>query len=97
MGALGTLAGILMGLVGPIVVRTIIALGFTVLTFTGVAEIVSTLVGIAQEKWSAMPAGVLQLAALSGIPTGLGMVFGALAAVWAIQQASGLKRFIFKS
>ncbi len=94
---MGTIAAFLMGMVGPIVIRAIIALGFTVLTFTGIALIVEQLVAGAQANWAAMPAGVLQLAALSGIPTGLGMVFGAYAAVWAIQQASGLKRLIFKS
>ena len=88
-------AGLLL-LCGPLVIRAIIALGFTVLTFTGITAIVAQLVALAQANWSAMPAGVLQLAALSGIPTGLGMVFGAYAAVFAIQTAAGFKRFIFK-
>ncbi len=87
----------LLALVAPIVVRAIIALGFTALTFTGITGIVGNLVESAQANWSAMPAGVLQLAALSGIPTGLGMVFGAYAAVFAIQTAMGFKRFIFKT
>lgn len=92
-----SIAAFLLAMVGPIVIRAIIALGFTVLTFTGVAVVVGQLVSAAQANWAAMPAGVLQLAALSGIPTGLGMVFGALAAVWAIQQASGLKKLVLKT
>lgn len=88
--------GLLVVAAGPIAVRAVAALGFSALTFVGVSGIVSALVSTAQSNWAAMPAGVLQLASLSGIPTGLGMVFGAYAALFAIRAAAGFKKFILK-
>ncbi len=90
------IAAWLMTLVGPLVWKAVIALGFTVITYTGITAIVAQLVASAQSSWSAMPAGVIQLATLSGIPQGLALVFGAYAALFAIQSAAGFKRFILK-
>lgn len=88
--------GALVGAAGPIAVKALAALGFSAVTFVGISAVVAQLVGIAQANWSAMPSGVLQLASLSGIPTGLGMVFGAYAALFSIRAASGFKKFILK-
>lgn len=76
--------------------RVMTAIGFQAITFAGISALVAQLVSMAQEKWSAMPAAVLQLAALSGIPESLGMIFGAYAATFAYQQAAaGAARLIF--
>lgn len=91
-----TFLAALLAMAGPLVIRGLIALGFTAITFTGVTAIVAQLVATAQSNWSAMPAGVIQLATLSGIPTGLGMVFGAYAALFAIRTAAGFKKYILK-
>lgn len=91
-----TIIAWLMSAIGPLAVRALIALGFTAVTFTGVTTVVNTLVGMATANWSAMPAGVLQLAALSGIPQVMGMIFGAYASRMAMVYASSVKRFILK-
>lgn len=91
-----TLAAWLVSLVGPLVIRAVIALGFTAVTFTGVVALANQLVESAQNNWSAMPAAVIQLASLSGIPEVLGMVFGAVLAVFSAKAAAGFGRWVFK-
>ena len=73
-GQLGTW---IVGLVGPMVIRAIIALGFSAVSFATITQVMNGLLSIAQQSWSALPLTVLQLASLSGIPQGLGMVFAA--------------------
>lgn len=87
----------LLTIVGPMVVRAIVALGFTAVTYAGVTTLVSTLVAMAQTNWSAMPASILQLAALSGIPQVMGMIFGAYMARVAMWAAVGAARYVLKT
>lgn len=90
------IAAWLMALVGPLVVRAVIALGFTAVTYTGVQAAANALISTAQSNWSGLPVTVMQLVSLSGIPEGLGMVFGAMMAVFAAKVAAGFGRYIFK-
>lgn len=86
-----TWAAWLMALAVPLAVRVVVGLGFSVVTFTGVTELVAQLVALAQANWSALPATILQLAALSGIPESLGITmaaFSANAAMWVIVHAT---------
>lgn len=92
-----TIAAWLLALVGPLVVRALIALAFTAVTFTGVTIIVDQLVTLAQNSWASLPAAVLQLSALSGIPEVLGMIFGAYAARVAMWAAVGATRYVVKT
>lgn len=92
-----TFIATLMALVVPFAIRAIIGLGFTLVTFTGVNLVVTQLVTAAQSSWAAMPTAVLQLAALSGIPEVLGMLFGAMAAVLALKIAAGGSRYVAKA
>ncbi len=87
----------LLTLVGPLVIRVIAALGFTAVTYTGVTALINQLVTTAQSNWSAMPAAVLQLCTLSGIPQVLGMIFGAYMARVAMWAAVGAARYVLKS
>ncbi|WP_070270665.1 DUF2523 domain-containing protein [Duganella sp. HH101] len=91
------IATFLMGLIGPLVLRAIVALGFTAVTYTGVTALVSSLVSSAQSNWSAMPSAVLQLAALSGIPQVMGMIFGAYMARVAMWASVGAAKYVLKS
>jgi hypothetical protein len=91
------IATFLMGLIGPLVLRAIVALGFTAVTYTGVTALVSSLVSSAQNNWSAMPSAVLQLAALSGIPQVMGMIFGAYLARVAMWASVGAAKYVLKS
>lgn len=92
-----TWAALIMALVGPVVVRAVIALGFTAVTFTGVTLAINNLVTMAQSNWSALPLTVIQLSSLSGIPEFLGMVFGAVVARAAMWASVGASRYIFKA
>lgn len=92
----GTLAAWLMSMIAPMVVRGLIALSFTAVTFTGVTELTASLVTSAQSSWSAMPVAVLQLVTLSGIPEVMGLLFGALTARVAMWAAVGMSRYVFK-
>lgn len=92
---MGTLATLLMSLVGPMVIKGLIALSFTAITFAGVTELTSQLIAMAVASWASMPAAVLQLVALAGIPEALGMVFGALSARVAMWAAVGASRYVF--
>ena len=72
--------------VAPIVIRVVVALGFTAVTFTGVTALSNQLITIAQNNWSTLPVSVLQIATLSGIPQSLGMIAAAYVArvgLWA--------------
>ena len=91
------LAAWLLALIGPLVVRAIIALGFTALVFTGVTELVNQLIASAQASWSTIPLAVLQLCSLSGIPESLGMLFGAYMARVAMWASVGAARYVLKS
>lgn len=88
------LAAFIIALIGPVVIRTIVALGFTAVTFTGVSTLSNSLVSYAQSSWSSIPTTVLQLATLSGIPEFLGMVFGALVARVTMAAAVGASRYV---
>ncbi len=91
-----TLAAWLLALVAPLVVRGVIALGFTAVVFTGVTAGVNQLVASAQAGWSSLPTAVLQLASLSGIPESLGMIFGAYMSLFALQASLGFGQYVFK-
>jgi hypothetical protein len=85
----------IMAMIAPIASRAMIALGFTAVTFTGVAVAANELISYAQSAWSGMPLAVLQLCSLSGIPEYFGMVFGALVARLAMWGAVGASRYVF--
>lgn len=87
----------LMAALGPLVIRAVVALGFTAVTYAGVTTLVSQLVTMAQNNWAAMPTAVLQLAALSGIPQVMGMIFGAYMARIAMWAAVGASRYVLKT
>jgi hypothetical protein len=91
-----TLAAWLLSMVVPLVIRGVVALGFTAVVFVGVETLVSQLVTYAQTYWSSMPANVLALASLSGIPDCLGMIMGAYLAKFAMQASIGASRYVFK-
>ena len=86
----------LLALIGPLVVRGILALGFTTVTFVGVTALVNQLVGYAQTYWSSTPATILALASLSGIPECLGMIFGALMSLFTMWTTTAAMKFVLK-
>lgn len=88
---MGTLAAILMSLVGPMVLRALTILGVGLVTFTGVTAGLQGLVQAAQDNWGALPAAMLGLASLAGVPQALGIIVGAMTArvaTWAAVSAT---------
>lgn len=82
--------------IGPLAVRALVALGFASVSFAGVTAAFNALVLHAQSQWSALPLAVVQLASLAGIPSCLGLIFGAgLARITLWSVANGTK-LIFK-
>jgi len=87
----------LLALCGPMVIRALIALGFTAITLTGVTVAANALLVIAQNNWSALPVAILQLCNLSGIPQCLGMIAGAYMARVAVWAAVNGTKYILKA
>ena len=77
---MGTLATLLMGLAGPLVLRALVVLGIGTMTFTGVTVALQGLIDMATNNWSSLPADLLGLASIAGIPQCLGIIAGAYVA-----------------
>jgi len=70
--------------------KVLLALGFQVVTITGVAAAMTTLRAMIITNLGAVPAAGFQLVLLAGVGTGLGIVMGAVAfrlALWQIQSS----------
>lgn len=83
----------LLAAAGPIALRVLATVGAVVVSVVGVDAGVQALVARAQAGYASMPVEVLQLAALAGVPEGLGIVLGAVlgrAALWAALSAARL-------
>lgn len=81
----------LLSILGPLVIRAIIAAGFSVVTYASVMLLMNQLISMAQSSWSALPSATIQLATLAGAPQCLGILIGAYAAragVWASMNAA---------
>lgn len=81
----------LLAMVQPLLGRILVALGFEVVTITGLAAIVNELKGQAVSGLSMLSPEMLNLFLLSGGATGLGIILGALATkllLWQIQSAT---------
>lgn len=86
----------LLASVGPLAIRVLSVLGMSVVTFTGVTELVQTLITSAQSSWGALPGAVLGLASLAGMPEALGMVLGAMVARTTLWAAMSATKLMFK-
>lgn len=77
---MATLATLLMGLAGPLVLRALVVLGVGTMTFTGVTAAMQGLIDMATNNWSSLPSDLLALASIAGIPQCLGIIAGAYVA-----------------
>jgi hypothetical protein len=85
----------LLSMVWPVLLRVMTFFGIGALTFTGVVELVNTVIQYAKDQWELLPVAVVQLAAISGVPQALGMVTAAVLAklgIWSLAKAT---RFAF--
>lgn len=84
------LAAWLLSMVGPLALRVLSAVGIGLVTYTGASSGMDALINLAVSSWSGVPADVLQLASLAGIPQAIGMICGAFStrvATWVAVQA----------
>jgi len=93
---MSTLATILMGLAGPLVIKALIAVGLGTLTFTGVTVALNGLISMAVTNWGGVPADVLQLASLAGIPQCMGIIAGAFSTRVGIWVAASATKWVTK-
>lgn len=80
----------LLGLVQPWVAKILVALGFNVVTITGMNVAFDTIKGRFVDGVSALPVDLLNLFLLAGGGTGLGIILGAMAtrlALWQVQNS----------
>lgn len=87
----------LISMVGPIIVKVLAFIGITLTTIAGVDVVFGQLQGYATSNWAGMPAAVIQLCSLAGVPEGLGIIFGAFNARLAMWSFVAAKRFLFSS
>lgn len=87
----------LVAAVGPLAIRALITIGFVAVSFAGVTTAYAALITSVQGSWSALPVAVLQLASIAGVPAGLGIVFGAMAARIALWVTASGSKLIFKT
>lgn len=86
-----TWAQFLFGLITPLARRALVALGLSVVTYSGVSVALDGVLSYAKSNLAGLPADVIALCGLSGIFTALGIVAGALVAAVA---ATPLKRIM---
>lgn len=83
----------LMALIQPILAKVLLAIGFSVVTITGMDAILNQLRDSMVTNINAMPAVWLDFALYLWIGKGLGIVFGAMATklmLWTIQQSTSI-------
>ena len=88
--------GFLLSAIGPLAIRALTVLGFTAVSFAGVNTAFQSLITYSQSAWGGLPAAVLGLASLAGVPIALGLVFGAYGARIALWMAANTTKLIFK-
>jgi hypothetical protein len=70
----------LMALAGPLVKNALIALGFSLVTYVGVSELVDNGLAAARSEWSGAAGQVAAFLALAGMNKALGIISAALSA-----------------
>lgn len=90
-------AAFLASMAAPIVTRVLMALGFSVITVTGVTVAIQGLKDQIVANLSTMQSGVLGLAGLMGIWVALGMIFGAMTFAVTLKGLTSLSGWIGKA
>jgi Protein of unknown function (DUF2523) len=81
----------LLALVQPIISRILVALGMSVVTFTGMSMVMDQITQAVQTAWGGLPGAILGLAGLAGLGQGLSIVFGAIATrilIWQLTKST---------
>ena len=81
----------LLALVQPIIARILVALGMSIVTFTGMGLLMEQVTQAVQSAWGGLPGAILGLAGLAGLGEGLSIVFGAIATrvlIWQLTKST---------
>lgn len=76
----------LFGLAAPLASRIFLALGLSVVTYTGLNLILSGIVSYMQGALSGLPVKTLQIASLFGFPEAVGIILAAITTKLAMAQ-----------
>ncbi|MDC7715144.1 DUF2523 domain-containing protein [Vogesella sp. LYT5W] len=87
------LISVLLDLVKPLLSRILVALGISIVSYTGMTAVLSGLNTAIQNNFSAMPSVAMNLVGLSGFGEALGILVGAFAFRLSMNT---FKRFEFK-
>ncbi|WP_040011135.1 DUF2523 family protein [Cupriavidus sp. HMR-1] len=77
---MGSLAGFLMGLIGPLVRQALVAIGIGLITYAGLDAAVSSALSAAKSSLGGMPAVALALCARGGMFTAFSVIAGGITA-----------------
>lgn len=91
------LAAFFLSLVQPIISRILVALGMSLVTFTGMTLVMDQITQAVQSAWGGLPGAILGLAGLAGLGQGLSIVFGAIATRILIWQLTRSTRMIMSN
>ena len=75
---MGTLAQFLLGIVGPMAVRALLAIGLGVITIQGVEIGINALLNQVASYSNALPGDMAAILGIMGIGQGLGLVMGGI-------------------
>lgn len=73
-----TLVSLLVTVAWPMVKKALVALGIGISTYEGISTLLESLLSQAASYYSGMPSYVATVCAMGGVPTGLGILTGAL-------------------
>ena len=90
------LADLLIGMAAPMVLRAVTTLGLGLVTFTGVADSLDGLISQAVSNYQSIPADILGLAGVAGVPQALGIICGAMVARVGLWVASSATKWVTK-
>jgi len=90
-------AAFLASMAAPIVARVLMALGFSVITVTGITVAIQALKDQIVANLSTMQQGALGLAGLMGMWVALGMIFGAITFAVTLKGLTSLSGWIGKA
>lgn len=84
-------ASLIMNLVGPVVVRALISLGFGVVSFTGFTALLTLIRNQIQTNLNGLPADAVSILFLAGVPQAIGIILSALVARVALAQTKKIQ------
>lgn len=90
------IAAWLMAMVVPLLGRVMLALGASLVTYTGITEGVQLLIDYSTSAYQGLPSTIAGLAGLAGVGEGLGLILAAIvarASLWALTQST---QWVFK-